>query len=132
MSVLVVPEDAAGKELGRDVVLLMVAVGAMTDVVLLATVGAMTVEVLLTPVVTVGAMTDVVLLMVTVGVMTDVVVLVETVGALSEVIVVGGKVRGGRLVQRTSLKPKAPNDAVSKVPENEIKWGRLPSSSGSN
>ena len=73
-----VPEDAAGKELGRDAVLLMVTVGAMT-----------------------------------------------------EVIVVGGKVRGGRLPQRT-LKSEAPNDAVSQVPENEIKWGRLPSRSGSN
>jgi hypothetical protein len=55
----VVPEDAAGKELGRDAVLLIV-----------------------------------------------------TVGAMAEVIVVGGKVRGGRLPQRT-LKSEAPNHAVS-------------------
>lgn len=42
----------------------------------------------------------------------DAVLLMVTVGAMTEVIVVGGKVRGGRLPQRT-LKSEAPNDAVS-------------------
>ena len=60
---------------------------------------------------------------VTVGVVTVEGVAVEgvTVGVpVGEV--VGGKVRGGRPTQLMS-KAKASNDAVSQVPENEIKWG---------
>jgi hypothetical protein len=54
------------------------------------------------------------------------------VSTLAEVIVVGGKVRGGRLLQR-ALKSEVPNDdAVSQVPQNEIKTERLPSRNGSN
>ena len=58
--------------------------------------------------------------------------LMVTVGAITEEVTVGGKVRGGRFPQR-ALKSAVPNDAaVRQVPENEIKWGRLPSRSGSN
>ena len=55
---------------------------------------------------------------------------VVTVGAMTEVIVVGGKVRDGKLGQRT-LNSEAPNDAMSQVLEDGIKWRRLPSSIGS-
>ena len=56
----------------------------------------------------------------------------DTVGDVA-VTVLGGKVRDGRLkLLQRALKSEVPDDAVSQVPENEVKRGRLPSRSCSN
>ena len=47
---------------------------------------------------------------------------VVSVGVGADVV---GKVRSVRLTQK-ALNSEAPNDSVSQVPENEVKWGRLP------
>ena len=56
----------------------------------------------------------------------------DTVGDVT-VTVLGGKVRDGRLkLLQRALKSEVPDDAVSQVPENKVKRGRLPSRSCSN